>query len=134
MKFLVTGSRDWLSVKTIEMRLGNFTFKDFLVQGDARGADRIAKDIWTNLAGEDRVLSYPAQWGRYGGKAAGPIRNRQMLSENLDIDVVIAFNNDISASKGTKDMVEQAIKSGIPVEIIREATYENIEDWIDWQP
>ncbi|KKL62841.1 hypothetical protein LCGC14_2181210, partial [marine sediment metagenome] len=40
-----------------------------------------------------------------------------------DIELVIAFNENISVSKGTLNMIEQAIRAGIPVEIIREDTY-----------
>jgi len=134
MKFLVTGSRDWLNRNTIEQRLSNFSLKDVLIHGDAKGADRIAKDIWSQIAGENKQIPYPAQWNKYG-KSAGPIRNRQMLSENSDIELVIAFNENISTSKGTKNMIEQAIKAGIPVEIIREDTYDtdvayNTAEWV----
>ena len=64
------------------------------------------------------VESYPAQWHRYG-RAAGPIRNLQMLVEGKP-DAVLAFNNCIEKSRGTKDMVARATEAGIPTEVIRE--------------
>lgn len=64
------------------------------------------------------LIEIPADWTTYG-KAAGPIRNRQML--DLNPDIVIAFHNDITSSKGTKDTVTEAKRRGIPrVEIISE--------------
>jgi hypothetical protein len=59
------------------------------------------------------VYSFPADWETYG-KAAGPIRNTQMLTEG-NPDMVAAFHNDISKSKGTKNMIVQAKKAGIKV-------------------
>ncbi len=49
-----------------------------------------------------------AKWETYG-KAAGPIRNREMLL-NLPA-LVVAF----PGGKGTADMVRQAERAGIPV-------------------
>ena len=122
MKFLVTGSRNWIDKNMIGERLQRFGYMDILVHGEARGADKLAAEVWYELWGDGYTLPYPANWAQYG-KSAGPIRNRQMLSENPDIELVIAFNENISASKGTLNMVEQAIRAGIPIEIIREDTY-----------
>ena len=60
------------------------------------------------------VRSYPADWTTYG-KAAGPIRNKVMLDQGLDI--VIAFHPDIEQSKGTRHMVSIARAKGITVEV-----------------
>jgi hypothetical protein len=72
-------------------------------------ARRIAEELGLE------VRKYPAKWHTYG-KAAGPIRNREMLKENPEL--VIAFHDDIKNSKGTKDMVTIAQKAGITVVII----------------
>ena len=52
---------------------------------------------------------------RYRG--AGPQRNTAMLG--LQPDELIAFHIDIKNSKGTKDMVKQAEKLGIPTRVVR---------------
>jgi hypothetical protein len=65
------------------------------------------------------VVAVPAQWDTYG-PAAGPIRNKQML--DLGPDLVIAFHNDLSKSRGTVNTVREAKRRGIPVEIIVEET------------
>lgn len=51
------------------------------------------------------VLPFPADWSRYG-RAAGPIRNRQMLDQKPSL--VLAFHSDIAHSKGTADTVREA--------------------------
>lgn len=58
---------------------------------------------------------YPADWNQYG-KTAGPIRNSLMLAQHPDIDLVLAFHDDLEgSSKGTLDMVRKAQKGGIEV-------------------
>lgn len=83
-----------------------------IISGCAKGADSIAIDYavvnWLKL------YEYPADWNTYG-KAAGPIRNKQMLDEGKP-DLVIAFM--FKDSRGTKNMVEQAEKAGVPVKVI----------------
>lgn len=78
-----------------------------LIHGGASGADMGAAQ-W----GDDerlRVLCYPADWER-DGKAAGPIRNRRMLTEGRP-DVVIAF----PGGRGTENMVSLAKSAGVRV-------------------
>lgn len=58
-----------------------------------------------------KVIPVPAKWKQYG-KAAGTIRNQQMLDEHPDIEVVYAFHDDLPKSKGTKDMCQRADKAG----------------------
>lgn len=55
---------------------------------------------------------YPADWKRYG-KAAGPIRNRQMVKE---ADAAIIFWD--GQSRGTKNLIEEANRHGLKVWII----------------
>jgi hypothetical protein len=83
-----------------------------ICHGDARGADREAGYEARRLGLE--VVVFPANWSRYG-KAAGPIRNQQMLDE-FKPDLVLAF--PILTSVGTYDMIMKATRAGVPVEII----------------
>lgn len=114
MKLLVTGSRDWADRKVIRDVLSRFPAGTILIHGDRRGADRIAKTIGKQLGFD--VRDYPADWDRFGN-AAGPIRNQEMLDkENTDgdeIDICIAFHDDLESSKGTKDMVARADNAGV---------------------
>lgn len=85
-----------------------------IIEGEAYGADKMARN-WA-IAHHISYVPYPAQWQKYG-RAAGPVRNKQMLDEGKP-DLVLAFHHDIDKSKGTKDMVAIARKAGIPVEVI----------------
>jgi len=78
-----------------------------LICGMANGADTLAFS-WAEERGHI-IHSFPAEWGKFG-KAAGPIRNRQMLDEGKP-DLVIAF----SGGRGTKNMISQALKRGVSV-------------------
>lgn len=87
-----------------------------LIVGDAKGADSIAW-AWAKL-GRVKRRRYKANWEKYG-RAAGPIRNNRMLGHGKP-DLVLAFHNDISSSKGTRHCTESARKRGIPVILIGE--------------
>ncbi|MEK0325997.1 MAG: SLOG family protein [Nitrosopumilus sp.] len=124
-KFLICGSRDWDNYAVMRFRMSNLSGKMTLIHGDAKGADRIAVDIWTRIL-KNASLAFPADWKQYG-RRAGPIRNTLMLTDNPEIELVLAFSNDLSISKGTQDMVKKALKFKIPIEVIREETYYHIE-------
>jgi hypothetical protein len=81
-----------------------------IVHGAAKGLDTVAAKIAREL-GYD-VVPYEADWSTYG-RAAGPIRNQQMLEERPNL--VLSFHDDLLSSKGTKDMVKRALKAQIQV-------------------
>lgn len=115
MTILCCGDRNWKAGYAIEARLSEYRGKDVtIIHGNAQGADRMSALIAAKLGLS--VRSFQAEWEKYG-KAAGPIRNRKMLVEGKP-DLVIAFHDDIRNSKGTKNMVEQAKRKGIPTEVI----------------
>jgi hypothetical protein len=115
MRVLVCGDRNWTNTVPIIQRLSKLPPDTVIIEGEERGADTLAAGVAVHLGFQ--VEGYPAQWNKYG-RAAGPIRNTQMLEEGKP-DLVIAFHNNLSNSKGTKNMVEQVQKKGLPVEIIR---------------
>lgn len=109
---IVTGSRDWNGYKTLSCHLDTvhaLTPITLLVEGGARGADDLAA-LWANKNGI-QVKTYPADWQAHG-KAAGPIRNREMLLAHRDA-LVIAF--PIGRSPGTRNCMSQAEKLGMKV-------------------
>lgn len=109
MRLLVTGSRNWCDHNLIRSALEEWKAKGatVLIHGDARGADAIAAQIAADLGLQ--ILSYPAQWAKYG-KKAGTLRNEQMLREGRP-GVVIAF--PLPDSIGTWHMVSIAKRAGI---------------------
>jgi acetylglutamate kinase len=111
---LVCGGRTYTNKEKIYEVLSSI-HKDksitVLIHGAAKGVDTIA-GYW---ARENNIKEkqYPALWNTYG-KAAGSIRNQQMLDSNT-VELVIAF----PGGKGTSDMVSRAKKSGIEVKEIQ---------------
>lgn len=83
-----------------------------VVHGNARGADSFGK-AWAITHGIPHH-PYPADW-RTHGKAAGAIRNQQMLDSEA-IDVVVSF----PGGNGTADMVRRATRAGIPINVVTE--------------
>lgn len=85
-----------------------------IIDGMARGADSLGYACAVDLGCETE--RYPAEWEKHG-KSAGPIRNHRMLQEGRP-DLVLAFHSDLAKSKGTKHMVEIAMKAGVEVIVI----------------
>lgn len=81
-----------------------------IISGGAPGADQMAVDWavihWVPLE------EYIAAWEVYG-KAAGPMRNVQMLEQGKP-DLVLAF----PGGKGTANMVAQARAAGVLIKCI----------------
>lgn len=111
MRILVCGSRNFKDYELLKVTLDKHKITT-IIEGEARGADTLSR-IYGERLGID-VRPFPALWSLHG-KAAGPIRNAQMLAEGKP-DLVIAFR--FPNSRGTQNMIDQAQKAGIPVEII----------------
>lgn len=118
MKIIFCGDRKWQNRRYIsdimhdlKKDIGVFT----VIEGEAPGADSIARSL-AELTYHLPFEPYPAKWDLYG-KAAGPIRNTEML-EKGNPDGVIAFHADINSSKGTRNMVEPALEACVPVLVL----------------
>lgn len=111
MRVLVCGSRHFNDMVLLTRVLDDITISE-VIEGEARGADTLAR-TWAELRGIP-VRKFPADWNKHG-KAAGPIRNKQMLDEGKP-DLVVAFL--APDSRGTKNMIDQATKAGVPVKVI----------------
>jgi homoserine dehydrogenase len=122
MRYLFTGSRKWQDsyiVDLIVCGLAQWAREHRepvkVIHGAARGLDTLAGASAKRMG--ISVSEWPANWKEFG-KRAGPIRNSEMLEE-ADPKVVFAFvDDDISTSKGTKDMCRKALKKGLPVYLI----------------
>jgi len=117
MKILICGGRDCDPLQVRDYLNNNIKkiFSDLslgyyditIIQGGARGADHGAKlfaDQHTY-----HMMEFPADWKKHG-KAAGPIRNRQMIVEG-NPDLIIAF----PGGSGTMNMVKQGRDNNILV-------------------
>jgi len=108
---IITGSRDWsnpclFTALDIEHREQPITL---LVQGGAKGADTLAAR-WAK-ANDIKCITVHADWDQHG-KAAGPIRNIEMLDGFPDARV-IAF--PLGKSVGTRHCMREAVKRGMKV-------------------
>lgn len=106
---VVSGDRNWTDISRVEKTLKRFDAKScVLIHGDCRGLDKMAGSVAAKLGFE--VRTFPAQWDIYG-RAAGPIRNVEMLKQKPN--VIIIFHDNLEKSVGTKSFVKSAIKMGL---------------------
>jgi hypothetical protein len=115
MRLLVSGDRYWKWEERLiileEIKKMN---PSVIIHGGAKGVDTIAGKVGIYLGIE--VIVFPAEWHIYG-KAAGAIRNLQMIEEGKP-DFILAFHKNINDSKGTKHMINQAVNHKIPYKLI----------------
>lgn len=110
MKVLVCGGRDYSDdkgLRTVLDAMHKTLSFSVLIHGAARGADQLAAN-WASSRGIP-LQSFPADWQKHG-RAAGPIRNEQMLRDARP-DMVIAF----PGGRGTAHMVRIAREAGVKV-------------------
>lgn len=124
MKLLVCGGRDYSDRKAVFNTLYDFCDKHGLwteptpdgnklpnnihiINGKAPGADALSTD-WA-IVNWVPFTEYRADWEKHG-RAAGPIRNQQMIDEGKP-DKVLAF----PGGRGTADIVARARTAGIEV-------------------
>jgi hypothetical protein len=111
---LACGGRDFDDLGTVWSNLDvlhHFRGIRLLIEGGAAGADLLASQ-WAT-ANNVPSKRFAADWKKHG-RAAGPIRNRQMLDEGKP-DLVVAF----PGGRGTADMVRAAQEAGIEVMDVR---------------
>ena len=113
MRVLICGDRNWSSMDSIVHQLSRVKKVTLVIAGGAKGADTMGWLAAGRLGLKSKIFS--ANWEKYG-KAAGPIRNQQMLDEGKP-DLVLAFHPDLTKSKGTADMVRRAKKANVPVKM-----------------
>jgi len=115
MRVIVCGDRNWDDHKIMLREMKKLPPDTIIVEGGCRGADKLAARIAKSLGFQ--VEEHPAKWEVHR-KAAGPIRNKEMLDAGADL--VLAFHKDFANSKGTKHMVTIARKAGITTYVYSE--------------
>lgn len=109
---VATGDRNWANRESVLKRFKLFPPSTVVIHGAYRGLDTIADEVAKSLG--FKTDPHPANWTLHG-RAAGPIRNREML--DLKPKLVVAFHPSLETSSGTKDCVREAMRRGIPVEV-----------------
>lgn len=111
MRILVCGGRDFDDEYWVARVLDEYREKlkgdIVIIHGGATGADKLA-DEWATAHNVETVV-FPADWHGLG-RAAGPIRNQQMIDEGKP-DLVIAF----PGGRGTHDMERRAYAARLQV-------------------
>ena len=112
MKVIIAGSRTVTDFKQVLLAIGEAKFDiTEVVSGTAQGVDKLGEacvEFANHLGNNVELTKFPADWKRYG-KAAGPIRNRQM-AEYADAAIVVH-----NGSKGSLNMIATMKKLGKPV-------------------
>ena len=121
-RILITGSREWPNQPAVAAAILK-AWTDMgkppvtVIHGGARGVDTMAGDLITKQAALSpffRVEVHPALWDVHG-KAAGFIRNAEMVSLGADLCLAFIYNN----SKGATHTLELAEGAGIPCVVYR---------------
>ena len=101
LRVIVCGGRTYKDRATVFEELDRIVRErgpiDVIIHGESKGADRLA-NLWAE-ARNITVIAVPADWERYK-RAAGPIRNRKMITDHAP-DLVIAF----PGGTGTANMI-----------------------------
>lgn len=83
-----------------------------IVEGSATGIDSLAKSY--AISKNIKYKEFPADWNKHG-RAAGPIRNKQMAEYS---DILIAFRYVDNPSRGTENMIRQAKENNLKIIIV----------------
>jgi hypothetical protein len=117
-RVLVTGSRYWPDRQAVYDALDDALLSAprrplIVVHGACRTGADIHAHLWTVSASVTVDVieeAHPADWTTHG-KAAGPIRNQEMVAAGADL--VLAF--PLPNSRGTHHTMSLAEAAGIPV-------------------
>lgn len=147
---IVAGCRDFADYRKVRERCGWVMEELFghewqdtaprhthVLSGCAKGADALGIQ-WANEYGIP-IMRFPADWETYG-KAAGPIRNREMVraakaatltqegseKNKTTKAILIAFWD--GKSRGTRNIIETARKEGVETVVVdtQETTMEDV--------
>lgn len=109
MKYAVIGSRTFDNYELMRTELDKYDIT-VVVSGGAKGADKLSEQYASERNLKTEI--YKPDWSL--GKHAGFLRNKTIVDNS---DVVVAFWD--GASKGTKNSIDYATKTGKDVIIIR---------------
>lgn len=124
-RIIVAGTRDFNNYEMLNTELSDFidTILDDVeaqadiefISGTAKGADSLGEKFAKSRGYS--LKFFPADWNKYG-KAAGPIRNKQMAEyASEERGVLFAFWD--GKSRGSKNMIELAKTYGLEVHIVK---------------
>ena len=115
MRIIIAGSRYFDDYVFLEEQVNDILITEFIlptefISGGAPGVDTLGEQ-YAKKHGWN-VKRFPADWNKYG-RAAGPIRNRQMAEYG---DILIAFD---AGGNGTKSMIQEMRKARKKVFVVK---------------
>lgn len=116
MKVIIAGARDFADYELLKKTMDECGFDvTEVVSGHAPGADALGEK-WA----KEKMIPikpFPADWKKYGSKAAGPLRNEKMAQYG---EALVAFVGQDSV--GTVDMVIRARSRNLKVIVVNVIT------------
>lgn len=113
MKILVAGSRTCNKPEVLEKAIKDSGFTiDLIIHGGAAGADTLAEH-YANKHGIKQMM-FKADWNKHG-KAAGPIRNTEMIdfiSASGPAGLILLWDGN---SRGSWDVLKKAYTAGLRI-------------------
>lgn len=115
MKLVIAGGRELeINYDLIEglgdiFNLNGLLVKEIVCGGCPTGVDKVAKNYFDCEDSEVRYIEFPADWSKHG-KAAGPIRNKQMAEYS---DALLLIWDGKSA--GSSNMKNEMLKLNKPI-------------------
>lgn len=117
---LITGAREYPDLELVKIQIWGEYDPDeptYLINGQARGVDKCAAEY--AIGAGISTIDMPAEWTKYG-KAAGPIRNQQMVDfarqkkESGNEVVCLAFPlKPRNPHSGTWDCIDRIRRAGL---------------------
>lgn len=124
VRFIIAGGRDFddrsafdVVLEGIRPTICGYTHIEIATGECPSGADKLGRE-WA-MRNEIKYVPLPADWDRYG-RGAGAMRNRTMAAwaaGGWNFGTLIAFWD--GKSRGTKNMIEEALKAGLEIHVIR---------------
>ena len=112
LRTIIAGMRDFHDYGAVYQAMADAPWwVSVVLSGKATGVDALGEK-WARFF-QVPVEDYPADWEAYG-RAAGPIRNREMASK---AEALVAVWD--GKSRGTGNMIGEARKAGLRIHIHR---------------
>lgn len=128
-RIIVAGGRDFNNKELLTLKLTDWIINLYLsrdwsdeavsiefISGNASGADKLGEEFAKEYLYPLKL--FPAEWNKYG-KAAGPIRNKQMAEYASESDKGVLFAFWDGKSRGTKNMIDNATQLGLEIYIVK---------------
>lgn len=112
MKLLICGDRNWTDEKLIIAELERLK-PELVIHRECKGPSTIGGQAAEYLG--IAHLECGANWHDHG-RQAGEIANEALVQ--MAPDLVLAFHDNMDASKITKDVIARATAAGIPVDLV----------------